>query len=122
VRVVADRAITVTAVGTPSPVSPPPPLTAQIMDPIRTLGDRLWPGATIVATMSTGATDGRFLNAAGTPTYGLSGMFHDKEGSARTALNERIRVKSLLDDAIFSTRSSSSTRTSRFGNLEMWKS
>jgi acetylornithine deacetylase/succinyl-diaminopimelate desuccinylase-like protein len=101
VRVLADRAITVTAVGTPSPVSPPPPLSAQIMDPIRTLGDRLWPGATIVATMSTGATDGRFLNAAGTPTYGLSGMFHDKEGSRAHGLNERIRVTSLLDGRDF---------------------
>jgi acetylornithine deacetylase/succinyl-diaminopimelate desuccinylase-like protein len=101
VKVLADPAITVTAVGTPSPVSPPPPLHAQIMDPIRTLGDRLWPGATIVATMSTGATDGRFLNAAGTPTYGLSGMFHDKEGSRAHGLNERIRVKSLLDGRDF---------------------
>jgi acetylornithine deacetylase/succinyl-diaminopimelate desuccinylase-like protein len=85
----------------PSPVSPPPALTEQIMNPIRSLGDRLWPGATIVATMSTGATDGRFLNAAGTPTYGLSGMFHDKEGSRSHGLNERIRVKSLLDGREF---------------------
>jgi acetylornithine deacetylase/succinyl-diaminopimelate desuccinylase-like protein len=101
VKVLADSAITVKAVGTPSPVSPPPPLTARMMDPIRSLGDRLWPGATIVATMSTGATDGRFLNAAGTPTYGLSGMFHDKEGSRAHGLNERIRVKSLLDGREF---------------------
>jgi acetylornithine deacetylase/succinyl-diaminopimelate desuccinylase-like protein len=101
VKVLADGAITVKAVGAPSPVSPPPPLTPQIMDPIRSLGDRLWPGATIVATMSTGATDGRFLNAAGTPTYGLSGMFHDKEGSRAHGLNERIRVRSLLDGREF---------------------
>ncbi len=74
VKVLADSAISVKvkAGSTPSPVSPPPPLTAQIMDPIRSLGDRLWPGATIVPTMSTGATDGRYLNAAGTPTYGLA--------------------------------------------------
>ena len=101
VKVLADSAISVKAVGTPSPVSPPPTLTAQMMDPIRILGDRLWPGATIVATMSTGATDGRFLNAGGTPTYGLSGMFHDKEGSRAHGLNERIRVKSLLDGRDF---------------------
>jgi acetylornithine deacetylase/succinyl-diaminopimelate desuccinylase-like protein len=101
VKVLADSTIAVTPVGVPSPTSPPPPLTAQIMDPIRKLGDQLWPGATIVATMSTGATDGRFLNAAGTPTYGLSGMFHDKEGSRAHGLNERIRVKSLLDGRDF---------------------
>src|SRR5436190_1231447 len=51
VKVLADSAISVKAVGTPSPVSPPPTLTAQMMDPIRILGDRLWLGATIVATM-----------------------------------------------------------------------
>ena len=101
VKVLADSAISVKAVGTPSPVSPPPALTEQIMNPIRSLGDRLWPGATIVATMSTGATDGRFLNAAGTPTYGLSGMFHDTEGSRAHGLNARIRVKSLLDGREF---------------------
>lgn len=101
VKVLANSAISVKPVGTPSPVSPPPALTDQIMNPIRTLSDRMWPGATIVATMATGATDGRFLNAAGTPTYGLSGMFHDKEGSRAHGLNERIRVKSLLDGRDF---------------------
>jgi acetylornithine deacetylase/succinyl-diaminopimelate desuccinylase-like protein len=101
VKVLADSAISVKAVGVPSPVSPPPALSAQIMNPIRSMSDRLWPGATIVATMSTGATDGRFLSAAGTPTYGLSGMFHDKEGSRAHGLNERIRVKSLLDGREF---------------------
>jgi acetylornithine deacetylase/succinyl-diaminopimelate desuccinylase-like protein len=51
--------------------------------------------------MSTGATDGRFLNAAGIPTYGLSGMFQDIEGSRAHGLNERIRVQSLLDGRRF---------------------
>jgi acetylornithine deacetylase/succinyl-diaminopimelate desuccinylase-like protein len=101
VKILADRAITVTAVGRPAPPSPPPPLTARIMDPVRQLGDQLWPGATVVPTMSTGATDGRYLNAAGTPTYGLSGLFHDKEGSRAHGLNERIRVKSLMDGREF---------------------
>jgi acetylornithine deacetylase/succinyl-diaminopimelate desuccinylase-like protein len=51
--------------------------------------------------MATGATDGRFLNATGVPTYGLSGMFHDAEGSRAHGLNERIRVKSLMDGRRF---------------------
>ena len=61
----------------------------------------IWPGVVIVPTMSTGATDGRFLNSTGVPTYGLSGMFHDAEGSHAHGLNERIRVKSLLDGRRF---------------------
>jgi acetylornithine deacetylase/succinyl-diaminopimelate desuccinylase-like protein len=35
------------------------------------------------------------------PTYGLSGLFHDKEGSRAHGLNERIRVKSLMDGREF---------------------
>jgi acetylornithine deacetylase/succinyl-diaminopimelate desuccinylase-like protein len=57
--------------------------------------------AAIVPTMATGATDGRFLNASGIPTYGSSGMFHDAEGSRAHGLNERIRVKSLMDGRRF---------------------
>lgn len=41
------------------------------------------------------------LIAAGISTYGLSGMFHDAEGSHAHGLNERIRVKSLMDGRHF---------------------
>lgn len=71
------------------------------MDPVAKVAERIWPGVAIVPTMSTGATDGRYLNAAGIPTYGLSGMFQDADGSHAHGLNERIRVKSLLDGREF---------------------
>ena len=67
------------------------------MEPIRALAKTLWPDARVVPTMSTGATDGRFLNAIGTPTYGISGAFSDAAGSGAHGLNEHIRVQSLLD-------------------------
>jgi acetylornithine deacetylase/succinyl-diaminopimelate desuccinylase-like protein len=47
--------------------------------------------------MSTGATDGRFLTAAGVPTYGLSGMFGESDGGGVHGLNERIRIRSLYE-------------------------
>ncbi|HEU4663159.1 MAG TPA: M20/M25/M40 family metallo-hydrolase, partial [Dokdonella sp.] len=100
-RLVDDASITINAVGEPSPVGNAPTLSRAIMDPVRTVADTIWPGVAIVPTMATGATDGRFLNAAGTPTYGLSGMFHDAEGSHAHGLDERIRVKSLLDGRRF---------------------
>ncbi len=74
---------------------------ARIMDPVRRVAAGIWPGVAIVPTMSTGATDGRFLNASGVPTYGLSGMFHDAEGSRAHGLNERIRVSSLMNGRRF---------------------
>ena len=101
VKVLADSEVSVTAVEAPNAASAPPPLTPQIMEPGPKLGDRFWPGAAIVPTMQTGGTDGRFLNAAGTPTYGLSGLFHDPVGNRHHGLNERMRVKSLMEGRAF---------------------
>jgi acetylornithine deacetylase/succinyl-diaminopimelate desuccinylase-like protein len=101
VSVLGDDKISVAPTGDPGMQSPPPPLTEHIMDPVVRVADSLWPGVAIVPTMATGATDGRFLNATGIPTYGLSGMFSDAEGSHAHGLNERIRVKSLLDGRQF---------------------
>jgi len=99
--VVADPQVSVATTGDMGMQSPPPPLSERIMAPVRRVAAEIWPGVVIVPTMSTGATDGRFLNAAGVPTYGLSGMFHDAEGSHAHGLNERIRVRSLLDGRRF---------------------
>jgi len=101
VRILGDDKITVAPVGEPGMQSPPPPLSARIMEPVHAVAERIWPGVAIVPTMATGATDGRFLNAHGTPTYGLSGMFHDAEGSRAHGLNERIRVVSLMNGRRF---------------------
>ncbi len=79
----------------------PPPLDEGMLAPVRDVAEGIWPGVAIVPTMTTGATDGRFLNAAGIPTYGVSGMFHDAEGSHAHGLDERIRVQSLLDGRRF---------------------
>jgi len=101
VNVIADAKIAVAPTGDTGIQSPPPPLTARIMGPVRTVANRIWPGVAIVPTMSTGATDGRFLNARGVSTYGLSGMFHDAEGAHAHGLNERIRVVSLMNGRRF---------------------
>ncbi|HEY1313877.1 MAG TPA: M20/M25/M40 family metallo-hydrolase [Steroidobacteraceae bacterium] len=100
-QALSDVKISVATSGEAGMQAPPPPLSDRIMQPVRKVGSAIWPGVAVVPTMSTGATDGRFLNAAGVPTYGLSGMFHDAEGSHAHGLNERIRVKSLLDGRRF---------------------
>jgi len=101
VNVLGDAKIQVAPTGDPGIQSPPPPLNARITGPVRIVADRIWPGIAIVPTLSTGATDGRFLNAHGVPTYGLSGMFHDAEGAHAHGLNERIRVVSLMNGRRF---------------------
>ncbi|OXE35935.1 MAG: peptidase M20 [Phenylobacterium zucineum] len=101
IAVFADDKISVTPVGVPSPVSPPPPLTKTIVAPIEKVSAKMWPGLPLVPAMSTGATDGRFTNAAGTPTYGLSGIFGDPDGGGVHGLNERVRVQSLYEGRDF---------------------
>ena len=101
VKVLGDDKIAVAPAGDPGMQSPPSALSARIMGPVRAIAAEIWPGVSIVPTMATGATDGRFLNAHGTPTYGLSGMFHDAEGPRAHGLNERIRVVSLMNGRRF---------------------
>jgi acetylornithine deacetylase/succinyl-diaminopimelate desuccinylase-like protein len=101
VAVAADPAVSVSRAGEPALQSPVPPLSDRIMGPVREVAAKLWPGVAVVPTMSTGATDGRFLNASGVTTYGLSGMFHDAEGAHAHGLDERIRVQSLLEGRRF---------------------
>lgn len=97
VEVVADPRISVTPADEPSPVPAPPPLTPEIMKPVEKLVAEMWPGVPVIPNISTGATDGRFLNSAGIPTYGISAIFVDPDGNGVHGLNERVRVKSLYD-------------------------
>jgi acetylornithine deacetylase/succinyl-diaminopimelate desuccinylase-like protein len=80
---------------------PPPPLTAEILGPVERIAARMWPGVPVIPTMSTGATDGRFLIAAGIPTYGLSGMFRDPDGDGVHGVDERMPVRSLYEGRDF---------------------
>jgi acetylornithine deacetylase/succinyl-diaminopimelate desuccinylase-like protein len=100
-KVIGDDAITVSPKGEGGVMSPMPPLTEAIVGPARKVAEKIWPGVAIVPTMLPGYTDGKYLNPAGVPTYGLSGLFEDAEGNYIHGLNERMRVKSLMEGRRF---------------------
>ena len=100
-RMIADPGIVVTLTGEPDPVSAPPSLTPAILDPIVAAAATQWPGVPVIPSMAIGATDGRFTNAAGIPTYGVTGLFSDPDGGGTHGLNERIRVRSLYEGRDF---------------------
>jgi acetylornithine deacetylase/succinyl-diaminopimelate desuccinylase-like protein len=100
-RVLGDDVIRISPRGEKGVQSPMPPLTESIVGPARKVAEAIWPGVVIVPTMLPGYTDGKYLNAAGIPTYGISGLFEDAEGNYIHGLNERIRVKSLMEGRRF---------------------
>jgi acetylornithine deacetylase/succinyl-diaminopimelate desuccinylase-like protein len=95
-RVVGDEHIKITRIGE-AIAAAMPPLTPSLMKAVEDISSDMWPGVPVIPTMSTGGTDGRFLNNAGIWTYGISGMFHGPEGSGAHGLNEHLRVQSLYD-------------------------
>ena len=99
-RVVADDQINVEIIRRRNG-SQAPRLTREIMAPVERAAARLWPGVPIVPVMIAGATDGRFTNTAGIPTYGMSGMFSTPGETNAHGLNEKIRVQSLYEGRDF---------------------
>jgi acetylornithine deacetylase/succinyl-diaminopimelate desuccinylase-like protein len=82
------------------PVRPhavPPALDPRIMGPAEKVAQKYFPGVPLLPVMSTGATDGIFLEAIGIPVYGVPGIFGEADGNGAHGLNERIRVRSLYE-------------------------
>ena len=80
---------------------PPSPLLPEVTKAMeKTLGN-MWPGIPRVATMSTGATDGKYTRIAGVPTYGISCMFFDKNDDRSHGKDERVGVRDFYDGVAF---------------------
>lgn len=92
--------VTVTPVDEPT-LSPPSPLTAEVLGPIERITEAMWPGVPVVPIMSTGATDGLYLRNAGIPVYGVSGMFQDVDDVRAHGQDERIRIDHFFEGQEF---------------------
>jgi acetylornithine deacetylase/succinyl-diaminopimelate desuccinylase-like protein len=80
---------------------PPVPLNPAVMLPLEEQAARMWPGAPVVPTMGTGATDGVYTNAAGIPTYGVCGLAIDVDDDRSHGRDERLPVESYYNGAVF---------------------
>jgi acetylornithine deacetylase/succinyl-diaminopimelate desuccinylase-like protein len=95
VAAIADPDVTVEPRPPLKPVAEVPPLDPAVIGPMKQLSARYFPGVPVVPAMSTGATDGLYMEAVGIPTYGAPGLWADPDGNGMHGLNERIEVKSL---------------------------
>ncbi|MDN4630971.1 M20/M25/M40 family metallo-hydrolase [Sphingomonas sp. PvP056] len=93
----AGPKVTVTANQPIRPTAVPPTLDPKILGPAKAVAAKHFPGTPILPMMSTGATDGVFLEAVGIPVYGVPGMFIGADINGAHGLNERMNVKSLYD-------------------------
>jgi acetylornithine deacetylase/succinyl-diaminopimelate desuccinylase-like protein len=96
IRALANDKIKVTPTNKffPSPASP---LTPEIMGAVERVTQALWPGVPVVPTMSTGATDSKYLRSAGIAAYGTSGMFGEVDDIRAHGRDERLLVRSLYE-------------------------
>jgi acetylornithine deacetylase/succinyl-diaminopimelate desuccinylase-like protein len=94
--VIGNSRVAITLTPPIRPVAVSPPLNPAVLGPMKALADKHFPGVPFGMTMSTGATDAIFLSPIGIPTYGAPGLFIDPDGNGMHGLNERIRVRSLM--------------------------
>jgi acetylornithine deacetylase/succinyl-diaminopimelate desuccinylase-like protein len=73
---------------------PPVALRPDVMEPLERLATQMWPGAPLVPTMATGASDSVYTNAAGLPSYGVSGVAIDMDDVRAHGRDERLRIES----------------------------
>jgi acetylornithine deacetylase/succinyl-diaminopimelate desuccinylase-like protein len=103
-ELVADPAVKVTTINVDERGSTPPPLAPAILKPLQKLTQEYWPGLPVVPVLQPGATDGRYLIAAGIPTYGIEAVFVGPDLGNIHGLNEYISVNSLLEGREFMYR------------------
>jgi acetylornithine deacetylase/succinyl-diaminopimelate desuccinylase-like protein len=100
---VADPQVSVTCAYA-STAGPRSPLRKDVLDAVERVAGAMWPGVVVTPIMSTGATDGKYLRAAGIPVYGVSGMFGKIDDVRAHGRDERIGVKEFYEGLEFMYR------------------
>jgi acetylornithine deacetylase/succinyl-diaminopimelate desuccinylase-like protein len=99
-KVIADDQVSVTIDGESSQ-GPSSPLRDDLLRAASRVTDTLWPNVPVVPMMVMYATDGRYLRAAGIPTYGIQGIFQDRDDIRWHGRDERILVQSFYEGQTF---------------------
>jgi acetylornithine deacetylase/succinyl-diaminopimelate desuccinylase-like protein len=99
-KLVDDDHVTIQRVGDFGK-GPSSPMRQDVLQAVAQQTTAVWPGVPIVPTMVMGATDGRFLRAAGIPTYGVSGFFEDRDDIRAHGRDERMGVQAFYEGQAF---------------------
>jgi acetylornithine deacetylase/succinyl-diaminopimelate desuccinylase-like protein len=99
-KVITDDQVAVT-IKEDEGASPASPMRPDIMKVFNRLTDEMWPGVVTLPSMAVGASDGRYLRAAGIPIYSLSGLFNERDDVRAHGRDERMPVKSFFEGQTF---------------------
>ena len=98
--VVADTQVTITCTNA-SILGPRSPIRKDVLNALERLTASMWPGVIVTPYMASGASDGKFLRAAGIPVYGITGMFTDMDDVRAHGKDERLGVKEFYNGVEF---------------------
>lgn len=79
----------------------PPALTPAVMEPIRRVAAKVFPGVPVTPMQETFGTDATRLTSVGIPTYGFSALFRGDDAGNIHGLNEHISVAAVMDGRDF---------------------
>jgi acetylornithine deacetylase/succinyl-diaminopimelate desuccinylase-like protein len=99
-KVVADDQVNIKVIGEAAE-GPASAMRPDVLKAVSRVTDALWPGVLVVQTMVMGATDGKYLRMAGIPTYGVQGIFMDRDDVRFHGRDERISVQSFCEGQTF---------------------
>jgi acetylornithine deacetylase/succinyl-diaminopimelate desuccinylase-like protein len=70
----------------------PPPVRDDVMNALRSISAKLWPGATVLPVMEAGASDSIYTMNAGIPSYGISGISIERADDRAHGRDERLKA------------------------------
>jgi acetylornithine deacetylase/succinyl-diaminopimelate desuccinylase-like protein len=79
----------------------PPPLRPDVLRPLERVTAKMWPGAAVVPSMAVGASDSIYTNAAGLPTYMVSGSALARDDVRAHGQDERAGVQAFYNGVDF---------------------
>jgi acetylornithine deacetylase/succinyl-diaminopimelate desuccinylase-like protein len=79
----------------------PPPLRPDVLRPLERVAAKMWPGAPVVPSMAVGASDSVYTNAAGLPTYMVSGSALSRDDVRAHGQDERMGVQAFYNGVDF---------------------
>ena len=80
---------------------PPPPLRPDVLNALRSVSAKLWPGVPVIPIMEPGASDSIYTMAAGIPSYGICGVAIDHDDVRMHGKDERVPVESFYTGVEF---------------------